>query len=196
MISTRRDCSQRRREKNKTSKMKTAFKRYRFTLITLIIAAIYIGSFIYLVPTNLKDNRIFFAGLATILTFYISILNYQQSYDKFFKELFLECNKRYDNLNDYLNSLTTNSIISSNAERQKIVDYLILCAEEYLWFKKGRISDEVWKNWIAGMKEQISKPTIRKIYEEEYEQRESYYGFFEMMDKQLGIKRSKRKYKK
>lgn len=176
--------------------MKTAFKRYRFTLITLIIAAIYIGSFIYLVPTNLKDNRIFFAGLATILTFYISILNYQQSYDKFFKELFLECNKRYDNLNDYLNSLTTNSIISSNAERQKIVDYLILCAEEYLWFKKGRISDEVWKNWIAGMKEQISKPTIRKIYEEEYEQRESYYGFFEMMDKQLGIKRSKRKYKK
>lgn len=89
--------------------------------------------------------------------------------DKMMKELFLECNSRYDSLNDTINlvlSMDTDEDINKFFEMDddeiiknktkslilyKINDYFNLCAEEYYWKQKGRIDDAIWLSWQVGM---------------------------------------------
>ena len=53
--------------------------------------------------------------------------------------------------------------------RYKLNDYFNLCAEEYYWYKKGRIDDTIWKSWQAGMNSwYTNKPVIKEAWEKEY----------------------------
>jgi hypothetical protein len=129
------------------------------------------------------SKEILLGGIATLITMMISIINYYQTNDKFFKDLFKEFNSRYDAMNEYLNSLADNRPITEPKEKQKIIDYFILCAEEYMWVKKGRIPIDIWLNWKFGIKEHLQKEGVKKIYDEEIANGNSYYGFFEEMRK-------------
>jgi hypothetical protein len=64
----------------------------------------------------------------------------------------------------------------SREDRQVLMDYFNLCAEEYLYFNAGYIDTSVWKSWMRGMKAYAAVPAIRGLWEKEL-QSGSYYGF-------------------
>jgi hypothetical protein len=104
--------------------------------------------------------------------------------DNMFKSLFESFNKRYDNkLNDLLNELKSdNEKVIELQHNDLIIDYLNLCAEEYLWYKKGRITADVWDAWKAGIVENLNIPQVKDIYLKETKtpnQRKSFYGLCE-----------------
>ncbi len=94
------------------------------------------------------------------------------------KQLFSEFNQRYDVLNEYLIKITKYKSLEELQEkekdnydviRNKLNDYFNLCAEEYYWFKKGRIDEDVWFSWEKGMNSWYANyPIIREAWEEEY----------------------------
>ena len=54
---------------------------------------------------------------------------------RLFRELFKECNGRYDSMNECLAVIAQKGDIELSCEdRVKVVDYLNLCGEEYLYF--------------------------------------------------------------
>jgi uncharacterized membrane-anchored protein YjiN (DUF445 family) len=154
-----------------------------------IIAAIvaFVLVFTFFLICNLED-KLFLGLIGTIATLYFGAVKHRIENDKFFKELFLDFNKRYDNkLNDLLNELKNDdSRILKVEERNKIIDYFNLCSEEYFWKKKNRIPKEVWNSWKAGIMENLRIKQVNKIYQEEKKSpnnEKSYYGLIE----ELGI---------
>lgn len=92
-----------------------------------------------------------------------------------FKQLFTEFNRRYDDLNERLTAIADTGEASDVASRKVIVDYLNLCAEEYLWYSEGYIHGEVWRSWCAGMVWYFDREPFRRVWVEE-SAKNSYYG--------------------
>lgn len=111
--------------------------------------------------------------LIAILGFGISIaFSLRQSRietDRIFKELFIMYNEKYDQkFNNCLNEIAEE--VSKNPEYELtekqipiVIDYLNLCAEEYLWYRKGRIDKVAWNSWERGMKYYLNISAI-KLY--------------------------------
>ena len=95
---------------------------------------------------------------------------------KLFKELFIEFNQRYDELNNELADIPPEFKKVEEEKRKKIVDYFNLCAEEYLWRSRGHIPDEVWSAWKRGMKQYFDKEPFKELWEGD-QGAENYYGF-------------------
>lgn len=95
-----------------------------------------------------------------------------------FKDLFVEFNKRYDDMNEKLDAITRRDIHDplSDAEKAIIIDYLNLCAEEYLFYRRGYIHPLAWETWRRGMKRLICNNRIFKFASEELKDN-GYYGF-------------------
>lgn len=60
-------------------------------------------------------------------------------------------------------------------DRDLIVDYFNLCAEEYLFFREGYIHREVWRSWCRGMSWYLKRHPFKDVWNEEV-QTESFYG--------------------
>lgn len=107
--------------------------------------------------------------------------------DKMFKELFIMYNEKYDiKFNETLNEIVDQTKFNkdyelSDTELLKVADYLNMCAEEYLWFTKGRIEGAAWKSWERGMSYYLSQPPIKRYVEKEKLLKQSYYGIFEYL---------------
>ena len=114
-------------------------------------------------------------GIGVIITFYYNRLNAKLAHDKMRKQLFTEFNKRYNKLNDYLVEIERACTNLQGLEENprllgKLMDYFNLCAEEYYWYKKGRIDDIIWNSWHAGMNEWYNKSTaIKEAWAKEME---------------------------
>lgn len=93
---------------------------------------------------------------------------------KLFREIFKECNSRYDEMNDQLVRIAEYGQPVEGADKVVVIDYLNLCGEEYLYFKLGYIEKSVWQAWFNGMKSVISAPNINKVWVCEKET-SSYY---------------------
>lgn len=120
-------------------------------------------------------------GAATI---YLGLIKQWMDHDKMFKELFLEFNKRFDDLNEDLNAIVEkeNKLSSGKTKEAVIQDYINLCSEEYLWYKTGRIDGEVWKAWKKGIEYYYHKSEdIRERFDMEKKERDSYYGLFDVL---------------
>jgi hypothetical protein len=96
---------------------------------------------------------------------------------RLFTDLFQRFNERYADLNERLNVIAEmgGDEISSE-DRQILMDYFNLCAEEYLYFNAGYIDDSVWESWMRGMRAYAAVPAIRRLWEQELKSG-SYYGF-------------------
>ena len=107
--------------------------------------------------------------------------------DRIFKELFTMFNEKYDvKFNDTLNNIALNlhnerPYSLSEGEKKLIIDYLNLCAEEYLWYTKHRIDEKVWTAWELGMNYFINLTPIKEVAMKEQEVSGSYYGLFEKL---------------
>jgi predicted NAD/FAD-binding protein len=94
---------------------------------------------------------------------------------RLFRELFKECNARYDAMNDDLASIAEMGEAElSHKDRLKVIDYLNLCGEEYLYFKRGYIEPSVWQAWNNGMKAIVAAPAIQRVWQVE-KRTGSYY---------------------
>jgi hypothetical protein len=97
---------------------------------------------------------------------------------RLFKELFSSFNTRFDTMNERLYALLeapTDQPLTRD-EITFLYDYFNLCAEEYLYYRKGYIYPEVWCAWRNGMQIFYASPRIRALWEKEL-QNNSYYGF-------------------
>ncbi|MCT2561859.1 hypothetical protein [Chryseobacterium herbae] len=138
--------------------------------------------------TNLINANAFLGSLVSIGTIYYGSLKLRIENDLFFKDLFRSFNERYDaDLNDLINELRIEPTrILSPTEKNKIIDYFNLCAEEFLWKKKNRIPKDVWEAWRAGIHQNLEIHQIRELYAQEtdsHKGRVSYYGLYEELNR-------------
>jgi len=118
-----------------------------------------------------------------------NLVTYKIENDQFFKTLFKDFNNRFDSMNEALNAIVKNEYSKSekfNKDKESvIIDYLNLCAEEYLWFTKGRIEIKVWKSWKKGMEHYLKQEAFHKVLEEQRKEKNSYYGLFDLIDNEF-----------
>lgn len=109
-----------------------------------------------------------------IITFVYNHDNRKLSNDKMNKELFMEFNNRYSKLNNSLFKIiaecdTIDDIRKDSCLSNDLNDYFNLCAEEYYWYKKGRIDSLIWKAWLDGMNDWYKYHMIQDAWAKEIE---------------------------
>jgi hypothetical protein len=124
-------------------------------------------------------DQLLLGSVAASITIYLGMLRYQVDQDQVFRQLFKEFNERYDAMDNDLAKLGN---MEPSEARLKVISYLNLCAEEYLWYKKGRIDEAVWQAWFAGIKEKLRHPIILEVVTKENESiADSYYGLMSIL---------------
>lgn len=157
--------------------------RYHFPLIVLVIVfAVVISIWFY---ARGDDWKLFLPVIGAAVSLIYVIQKQQLEEAKLFKELFVQFNERYDQLNEDLNRIKCLGLISSK-DRDTLNDYFNLCGEEYLFYRQGYIYPEVWKSWTLGMKLFYDSDAIRPIWVAELKTG-SYYG----LDVEREVKRIK-----
>lgn len=144
-------------------------------------SAVVLASVLIAVAIGVRD----WAGVASLAGVALSFVYFYQSQrleqTRLLKELVTDFNARYDRLNEVLNRIVEQgNTMGSHEERSMrayLDDYFNLCAEEYLFFKRGYIPVEVWESWQRGMRTFYqSSPQIADRWEQELRSG-SYYGF-------------------
>ena len=134
-----------------------------------------------------KKVEILIAIISIGISIGFGLRQYRIENDKIFKELFVMFNDKYDMkfnncLNNIIEKTNKDSTYELNEEEKPLViDYLNMCAEEYLWFTKGRIDSTVWESWQRGMKYYLEIQPIHEFIKTEKSQKDSYYGIFEYL---------------
>ena len=113
-------------------------------------------------------------GFGLMITFVYNYHSRKLSNDRMSKDLFTEFNARYNQFNDSLNKISEcksekdfEKLENHDKLKNDLVDYFNLCAEEYFWFKKGRIDPLMWEAWSAGMNDWYKYPFIQEVWENE-----------------------------
>ncbi len=156
-------------------KLKFWFYMNYWWLLSLIF--IIILFFIISTCKNIDDFKFIIAILGTLLSIFYFIQKQRLEEMKLFREIFAECNSRYDQLNEKLNSIIE---IPSNETLNKeqtttLMDYFNLCGEEYLYYIQGYLYPEVWNAWLNGMKFFFKNQHVTSLWKTEKESN-SYYG--------------------
>ena len=95
---------------------------------------------------------------------------------RFLMELLKTFNERYDGMNDGLQNAIRSPKAFTDADKDLFIDYVNLCAEEWLFWKDGYIYDAVWNAWENGMRQYAKDPRVKELWLLERESN-SYYGF-------------------
>lgn len=162
--------------------MKKVYLKYAIALAIIVVTIIS--------TIQLEIKLDYFIGLLTVIvTFSIGYLNINIQNDKIFYDLFQKFNESYDTkFNDIFNKINLSDdqkeidLLIKNDEKL-IIDYINFCAEEYLWFSKGRIPKDVWLNWRSGIVSNLKQNEVKKIYDNEMNKYHfSYYGLKEELE--------------
>lgn len=146
------------------------FRNFQWIAIVAVAAAL-LATFVF----DFEDKVAVLGGTAvTVLGFCYFIQQQRLAETQLFVELFTKFNARYDQLNDRLASLRAGESLSVG-NRQLVVDYLNLCAEEYLFYSQGYILPHVWKSWCRGMQQYLKQEPFQTVWREESVS-DSYYG--------------------
>jgi len=140
------------------------------------IAALAGGFFAFLAFKFGDEGKIGLIGsvVAGTLGFIYFIQQQKLAETVLFHQLFVAFNARYDKLNDQLVALLPEKSLSLD-QRNIIVDYFNLCAEEYLFYQQGYIPRNVWRSWCRGMAWYLKRHPFKDIWNEEV-QSDSFYG--------------------
>lgn len=158
--------------------------KIRMHLLTISYVLVFILC-IVLYKESVFKVEVFGTSLILITTIFFALRNYFLEYDKFFKVLFVEFNKRYDEINYELNSITDNTVLSET-QTNIVIDYFNICAEEYMWERRGRIPARIFSSWLNGSLYHLRKAPIKKLFESELStNRKSYYGWGEFTNKHI-----------
>jgi hypothetical protein len=91
-----------------------------------------------------------------------------------FRDLFTAFNARYDGMNERLARIRGGGVLGRD-EKDLLIDYLNLCAEEYLFYQRGYILPEVWRTWCRGAQQYLEIAAISDVITEELAS-DAYYG--------------------
>jgi len=124
------------------------------------------------------DYRVVATLLGVLLSLFYFLQKQRLEEMKLFREIFEECNKKYDALNKRLGLIVNgnNEQELTLEERQTLIDYFNLCGEEYLYYQQGYILPSVWDAWHKGMSWYFDNERISRLWQEEIKT-ESYYDF-------------------
>lgn len=153
-------------------------------LIWISLISLAVGTIFFYITGRIE---ILAAIIATGISLSIGIQQSKNQNDIIFKELFIAFNKKYDNkFNEALEEIIKQyekdkTRMLSSEENKLIIDYLNLCAEEYLWKTLHRIPDNVWCAWEIGIVYYLNQPLINQVVVKEKKQRGSYYGLFDKL---------------
>lgn len=126
--------------------------------------------------SGLQDKGTVFSGIVAVALGFCYFSQQQKLAEvTIFKQLFTEFNARYNSANEQLATITDSIDTLTPELRQVIVNYINLCAEEFLFRSEGCIPDEVWCSWCRGMLEYIEKEPFRSVWEAECS-KSCYYG--------------------
>lgn len=115
------------------------------------------------------------AAIAGTLGFCYFVQQQKLAETELFHQLFTDFNTRYDKLNDQLAAMVSDSDVSAE-QRNLIVGYFNLCAEEYLFYQQGYIQEtDVWRSWCRGMAWYLKRHSLKDVWNEEVKS-ESFYG--------------------
>ena len=116
------------------------------------------------------------AAIAGTLGFYYFVQQQKLAETQLFHNLFTAFNARYDKLNGPLAKIACQSEGPlPESDRNLIVDYFNLCAEEYLFYKEGYIHRDAWRSWCRGMLWYLRHHPFRDVWNNEVET-DSFYG--------------------
>ena len=162
--------------------MRQQFKRqlYRWYLLFAIAALGYVA---FRAMHAVRPPGAPFADVTAVAAIASAVFAIQkQKLDelKLFHDLFQAFNARYDLLNDPLQDILLTGGELELAQKQHLVDYFNLCAEEYFFFRQGSIPPEVWRTWCRGMLYYLADKRVAALYVSE-EKSASYYGLTKEM---------------
>jgi hypothetical protein len=148
------------------------FAQYGWVALVVAIA----GVALYL--TQHIDRDLLYGLLAGTGSFAYFVQKQKLEETNLFRELFESFNERYNDLNQELSRIVTSKSDTPLVADEKalLVDYFNLCAEEYLYLRRGFIFPVVWQSWYNGMQQYYANPRIRALWDKEL-QTDSYYGF-------------------
>ena len=151
-------------------------------LLTLLYVSFCIA--IIILYSNQKFSvEIFGTALLLLTTIYFSIRSYFLEYDKFFKELFINFNERYDKINNDLIQITNKTVLTEE-QTKLVIDYFNMCSEQYMWEKRGRIPSKIYLSWLDGTMSHLKKEPINALFNQERKDNKgSYYGWIEYIEK-------------
>jgi hypothetical protein len=114
-----------------------------------------------------------------LFTFAYTVQKQELEESKMFRDLFCDFNRRYDEMDPQLNEILwedDKKKALSSLQKDTLNRYFNLCAEEFLYFRKGYIDPRVWDAWIKGMTIYCQNMRIREFWLAEL-QTDAYYGF-------------------
>ncbi|HEX7999932.1 MAG TPA: hypothetical protein VF528_16205 [Pyrinomonadaceae bacterium] len=154
-------------------------KRFAFKFYAPIIVFLLVAVIVWFVQSSRtrEDISLLITLVGGLVSFFYFIQKEKLEELELFKQLFTEFNSRYDKLNGRLNKIVIQDPqkpLSPN-EENTLNDYFNLCAEEFLFYKRGYIYEEVWQAWQNGMSYYIAFKRIGDKWKEE-EKTNSYYG--------------------
>ncbi len=116
-------------------------------------------------------------AVGVLLSFVYFVQKQQLEEAKLIKDLVTEFNAGYDELNEELNGIVGSSNPGlESTQKDTLYNYFNLCAEEYLFYRRGYIYPEVWEAWARGMEACFTDDyRIRNLWECE-SKTGSYYG--------------------
>lgn len=164
----------------------TYWWRYKESFIAILTYLIVILIFY---NDGIKDEKLVIGLFAVITSVYFGVLKNNTENDKVFNQLFKEFNAKYENEFrevlmeiDHKTAEGSKDFLLNRQQSDQIVQYLNLCAEEFFWYKKGRIPNTVWNSWLIGIKYYLELPAIQQVVRQEKSQKGSYYGFFDALN--------------
>jgi len=149
--------------------LKFWFFRHYWWLLLLVSAIM-----IVVLGRNL-EGVITVIGVALSVVFFLQKQRLEEI--RLFREIFADCNARYDELNEDLNAIVSGPQDENLTQEQRdtLMDYFNLCGEEFLYYRQGYLYPEVWQAWLNGMKVFFKNPRIAVVWSNEKESK-SYYG--------------------
>jgi hypothetical protein len=149
--------------------------QYPWLFAVLVLTAM---GFLFLSAPTSKAIELALPATGAIAGFVYFLYSQHLQETRLFTGLFKDFNGRYKALNDRLNAIVSRDgqVILCHDNKQTLIEYFILCAEEYLYYKAGYIDDDVWRAWVNGMADFARDREIRRFWAEEL-RGESYYGF-------------------
>ena len=150
---------------------------FRFYVLISILVGILAIIILYSVQKPI-DWRLIITIVGGVLSAIYFVQKQKLEETRLLKDLFTEFNERYSRLNEKLNNICRekSSEQLKQQEEDVLFDYYNLCAEEYLFHKKGYIPPEVWKSWTNGMKIFFGNQKICNLWKKDSDTG-SYYGF-------------------
>lgn len=152
-------------------KLKFWFYKNYWWILFIISIIIFL---ILFVRNESTSTVVTFVGAILSIIYFIQKQKLEEM--RLFRELFKDFNSRYDRMHaDIYRIMNDSNDDLSDDVRLKVVDYLNLCGEEYLYFKLGYIEPSVWEAWNNGMKIIVAKQPIQAIWMHE-KSSGSYYN--------------------